>query len=173
MDASVWAALPQKRKKQFGSATQFCVQRLMRLAVDRLEAAQRQAPLSLTFEPERDPPRSARRSVTIPQTCMIDSRAATRVASVNFSDPRQHCQLQAAILLLCMAHKEFWQHVADKAQEPSWLRALVACPAPGGETVREYWTKAHAERFLASVEWDFPDEQIARGRRRLRIGTRN
>ena len=53
---------------------------------------------------------------------------------------------------------------ADAGRKPAWLKMLGPVNVTD-ETIGEYWDQAHCERYIASVDWDVPDQRrIARRR---------
>ena len=73
VDAHMWAALKQSRRRPFGSAADFCFQRLLRLMLDHLEAANETQPIAIIFGNDLENFRDRVR--TIQASFRLDSRA--------------------------------------------------------------------------------------------------
>ena len=92
--------------------------------------------------------------------------SAQGVVSTQFTDPTRCHALQAAQLLTCMVVKDLTERSAGRLNAPAWLKTQSGLPIPSGETVCEFWDKAHTDRFLAAVEWDASEQDDRPVRRR-------
>ena len=163
MDAAGWNALAANERRVFGSASNFCFLRVVRLVLDRLEAANRTAPITIVFDQTLD--RLAHRSTAVHTLFEMDSRAIDRVDSIRFSNPARHFQLQATKLLTSMTRRRLAELPGASLRLPAWLRKLDELPAAEETGVWEHWDKAFTRRHAGSIEWDMPRATSTRSRR--------
>jgi hypothetical protein len=152
VDARVYATLKPKRRQPFGTATNFCFQRVMRVVLDKLEAAHEVQPIAVILA--KEPAKFDDQASLMQSVLKRDSRAATMVTSIQFSNPNTYCQLQATHLLDCITLKDLADGYGGKIQMPEWLKALHELPPPSSKHVHEFWDAAYTDRYFASIEWD-------------------
>jgi hypothetical protein len=151
VDTRVWNSLDLKRRRIFGTAGEFCFQRLMRLVLDRLEAAEFSDTIAIVFDQDLD--ELSRRANAVKRLSLEDSRASFRVQSMQFSNAKKICHLQATNLLWWSMYKELSERSGDALRLPLWLNALSELPVDHNHGVFEFWDKAYTDRYLTSIEW--------------------
>ena len=164
VDTGAWHNIAARRKRPLGTSQEFCFYRLARLVIDRLEALKLSEPIAMVFD--REPGVISRNSRIVQHVFKIDSRAEHYVVSTQFTDPTRCHALQAAQLLTCMVVKDLTERSAGRLNAPAWLKTQSGLPIPSGETVCEFWDKAHTDRFLAAVECDASEQDDRPVRRR-------
>ena len=151
VDTNVWGSLKSKQRKVFGTASDFCFQRLMRIVFDRLEVAKELDAIVIDLDICMN--KFERRSKAVRALFNADSRASFRVGSVQFSDPNRYCHLQAAKLLTCMTKRSLAVRTGTELHMPQWLKNLPELPDPQDGIVCEYWDRAYSDKYFASIEW--------------------
>lgn len=153
VDAQVWASLKPKRRRMFGSAADFCFQRVLRVVLDRMEAVNNPEPIAIVLD--QDLASFAERSQVVRSALRLDSRASRRVGSIQFSDPGLSYQLQAAHVLGCMTRKTLAERSGGEIPLPGWLKALTELPT--ADHPCEFWDAPYMDKHFVSVEWTVPD----------------
>lgn len=162
MDTLVWRSLDQRQRRVFKSAEAFCFLRVLRLLVDRLEAASETGPLQLLLAACEDSLVAGAEALAFGYA--MDTRASARLMDVRFCDPRHCTYLQAVDFMSRRLRGQLAERRADAGGKPAWLKMLGPVNVTD-ETIGEYWDQEHCERYIASVDWDVPDQRRI-GRRR-------
>jgi hypothetical protein len=164
VDTRVWSSIGPKRRKQFGSAGDFCFQRLMRLVLDRLEAAEYADTLAIVFD--QDIGSLSRRTTAVKRLSKDDTRASYRVQTIEFSSARIASQLQAVNLLWWSAYKELNERSRDPLRSSTCLNAFSELSVTCSRLVHEFWDQAYTDRYLTSIEWHVTSEQKMKASRK-------
>ena len=162
METSVWRGLDQRKRRVFRSAEAFCFLRLLRLIVDRLEATSQTAPVQLVLATGAEGLVAG--ADLLAMAYGMDSRASDRLGDVRFCDPRKSTFSQIVELMTGRLRSELSERSGAAAREPGWLKSVGDIGAGAG-MIGEFWDAAHCARYLASVDWDVPDQRSG-GRRR-------
>ncbi len=162
MDTSVWKSMDQRRRRLFRSPEAFCFLRVLRLVADRLEAACETIPVQLVMPARTEHLVAGAEALSF--AFSMDSRASDLLGDVRFCDPRRCTYLQPLEMMLGRLQWQLAERSGDAGRRPVWSKALSAA-ASGAEMIGEYWDDAHCERYLASVDWDVPDQRTKRRRR--------
>ena len=106
VDADFWRALPADRRKAFGSAQEFCCQRILRLVIDRIDASNLNDDISLIFDQDFEFARPRLR--LLEHLYKTDPRIRGRVTQISFASSRVFYQLQAADILAWHARRHLY-----------------------------------------------------------------
>src|ERR1700730_6317379 len=111
---------------KFGSAQEFCFQRILRKIVDRLHAAQLEGEVAILFD--RDPEFAANRMNIFSSVLQHDRLANELLASITFAKPHRYPGLQCADLLAWETRKELVQRDAGYKSTKRWEQLLAQMP---------------------------------------------
>ncbi|MFM1816745.1 MAG: hypothetical protein RLZ98_3440 [Pseudomonadota bacterium] len=142
---STWNNLDSARRL-FKTAEQFCLLRLMRLVLDRIEETNEPSPLVLTFE--RDLKSFGQLVRTVSQMYELDSRATDRVQKVAFSDPRADYLFSALDLVMHLSVAGC--PTAEPPMPPTRFERHMTT---------EIWDDSFVENHWASFEWSLDQAQ--------------
>ena len=163
IDAATWRRLAASARGAIDSELDFCLQRLARMVLDRIEVASQGACVGLVIN--RDIGKLDQNSSTIMRVFKADSRAAERITTVRFTDSRRSSHLQATQLLKLIGLSDLAGRVSPRTNGDGLGIGGVLPRLPAG-TVCEFWNKAHADRHIANLEWLLPEQTTPVRRRR-------
>lgn len=164
IDSGVWQMLEHKSRQWFGTEQDFCLQKLARTVLDRVEANTSAGAVSLTFD--RDIDRLREMSNSIQKLFKTDSRAQRQIPAIKLVDPETDCHLQASRLLRHIAIKHFSHPTARDIAIPASKKMIKALPDLPESIQCEIWDKSYAQRHLASLHWLASDVRPAKASRR-------
>ncbi len=157
---STWKRCPDHVRDAYRNPADFCLLRMIRVILDRLEFADEKTLLAILLTRDLGIQSDSTAATTI--LFELDSRAAERIALVAFVDARRDAQFAATELLLQMSLRPIATTAASAPRRP---RNPVELPRLPSNVWLEIWDDAYAERHLASLEWEVPDRAANRSAR--------
>ena len=148
VEMSAW----RRQKKKYptidwGSVQQFCLERILRRAVDQMNDANIEDTISLVFD--TDPEFGANRFGIFHAVARHDQRAARRLASIIFGHPALYPGLQCADLLVWETRKELMQKREGYQSTKRWQAMFTNMPDYHLEYIAgERWDEATFEAEL-------------------------
>lgn len=133
----------------FGTVQEFCLGRIMRRIVDRLDAARLTGKVALVFD--RDPEFSANRIRLFNHYLQHDARARRLLASIMFADPTVYPGLQCADLLAWETRKDLVQKAGGFNPTNRWRAMFTKMPEYQLDYMGEFWNEGEFDRFLPQV----------------------
>lgn len=153
VDARQWAALPAPKRKQYGSAQEFVMQRVFRMIMDQVSKAGLEAYINLVFD--QDEAFSKPRLTRYFDVKKIDSLAKKRAAIISFADAKVCYSLQAADLLAYMTRARLLERANSKPESPHWKRLMTPLPGTANKYNWDGWdgpeVEAELDRALATL----------------------
>ena len=138
---------------RFGTVQEFCLQRILRRIIDRLNAAQVQDHVALLFDP--DPEFSANRVKLF--NALIAHRSQGRLlASITFANPRLYPGLQCADILAWETRKEMIQRMGGHRSTKRWIAIFTEMPDYRLDYIGELWDEPafEAAEFIEAFRRD-------------------
>jgi hypothetical protein len=154
VDVKVWKVLPKERRKRFGTAQEFAMQRILRMTIEKLMAVGIKDHVNVVFDQDEEfcSPRLMR---------YFAAREADRlfkemVPIISFADARVCYPLQAADLLAWFSRRRLSERenpeTTEKTPDSRYLRLVTP---PDGEVLHyewEFWGEKNTEKALTKVE---------------------
>jgi hypothetical protein len=153
VDVEAWKKIPKERRLKFsGSVQEFCVMRILRRIIDRLDESRDPDPISVIFD--RDFEYARPRLKLLEYVHKHDPRVGPRVASLNFSDSERFFPLQAADLLAWETRRELVTKVLGfgASSRSSWKALFSALPFQELDYEGELWDDNLFESSFTLIE---------------------
>jgi hypothetical protein len=150
VDATVWRALSPARRTQFGTAQEFCFQRILRRVIERLDNSSNRELIEVVFD--RDFEFASSRMKLLDHINKKHPEIKDRIVQISFASAAFYCQLQAADLLAWETRK-FLVNQTEGKQPTGRLRVLLeAIPDRPLNYAHEFWGQAEVDRYFREVE---------------------
>jgi len=163
LEMAAWRKLRKEHPDlDFGTAQQFCLERILRTVIDRLHAAQIDE-LALVFD--TDPEFGANRFNLFCGLLGHDERATRRLSSITFGLTPYYPGLQCADILAWETRKEMAQRLGGHASTKRWRDMFAAMPEYHLDYFGELWDDAEIERQKAAIIEIFRQRVSAASRR--------
>ena len=150
LDIAAWRVAKKRHPKHnWGSAQQFCLERILRRIVDRLHVIDDETKIALIFD--TDPEFSSNRINIFNALMGHDPRATKRLSSVTFAHPIYYPGLQCADLLVWETRKEMVQRAGGHASTKRWQALFAQMPDYRLEYIGEQWDEEEFQRASAEM----------------------
>jgi hypothetical protein len=133
----------------FETIQEFCLGRIMRRIVDRLDATQLDGKVALVFD--RDPEFSAKRIRLFNHYLQGSEQARRYLVSIMFADPNIYPGLQCADLLAWETRKDLVQKAGGFSPTKRWRAMFTQMPDYTLDYMGEFWNEGEFDRFLPQV----------------------
>jgi hypothetical protein len=135
---SAWRGMVKEhRDVDFGTVQEFCLQRILRRVVDRLNSAQAEDSVALVFD--RDPEFAANRVKLFNALLAHRAEARKLLCSITFADPWRYPGLQCADILAWETRKEMIQRLSGHQSTKRWIAMFTQMPQYHLDYIGELW----------------------------------
>jgi hypothetical protein len=160
LETAAWRKLKKENPDlDFGNVQQFCLQRILRLIIDRLHAAKIDDKIALVFD--TDPEFGANRFNIFCALMGHDERATRRLQSITFGHPAYYPGLQCADILAWETRKEMGQRLGGHRSTKRWRSMFDAMPEFHLDYMSELWDQSNFARNMTQVIESFRHEASA------------
>jgi hypothetical protein len=150
LEIAAWRRLIQRHPElHFGTAQEFCLQRILRRIIDRLTAAGLEGRATIVFD--RDPEFSNGRINLFNWIIQNDPRARNLLISITFGDMTYYPGIQCADLLAWETRKDLIQK--DSGFEPTrrWKQMFTNMPEYHLDYMGELWNDGEFDKWLPQI----------------------
>jgi Protein of unknown function (DUF3800) len=149
IDAKYWRHLSTERRKKFGDAQLFAVQRIMRIVTDRLHHSHINEPIELCFDHDIE---FSRRRLKLFDDVKKQYQSAQDFAAISFGDSERIIPLQAADLLVGETRTHLLRRAAKKDITPRYRQLMDAFAERDLAYAGEFWDEKTTEEELSKIE---------------------
>jgi hypothetical protein len=160
LETSAWRKIRKAHPDvKFGTAQEFCFQRILRRIIDRLHAAMLDGKVTLIFD--RDPEFSANRIGLFNWVLEHDPRARELLVAITFADPTYYPGIQCADLLAWETRKEQIQKAGHHQSTRRWQRLFTAMPDYHLDYMGELWDEREFDKYIPEIIEAFRSGKVA------------
>jgi hypothetical protein len=142
LETAAWRKLKQENKDlAFENTQQFCLQRILRLIMDRLQAMGNSEQIALVFD--TDPQFGANRFNIFCALIAYRNEARRRLSSITFGYPAYYPGLQCADILAWETRKDMGQRLGGHQSTKRWRAMFEAMPEYHLDYIGELWDEAN------------------------------
>ena len=147
IDANHWRII--RAKQHFGSAQDFCFQRVIRRVVERVKVANIEDTVSITFD--TDPEFAGIRCRRFSEIRKHDHDAGEYLSGISFVNPKDYVQMQAADLLAWETRKELAQKTGGYNSTSRFKDLFTALEDYELDYTSELWDQGELDNALSNL----------------------
>ncbi len=150
VDAHQWQKLPREKRKTFGSAQEFLMQRLFRMIIEGITDQGLDADINLVFD--QDEAFSKPRLTRYFGIKRLDPLAKRHATIISFADARRCPSLQAADILASLTRSRLRDRHQGKPSTDIWNRLMADADPAKRELVRNDWEGWFGDNVEAELD---------------------
>jgi hypothetical protein len=152
VDTEAWRAIKKEHPQYssfFGTAQEFCMQRIIRRIVDRLHEIAQEDQVTIVWD--RDHEFAVSRVKFYGNLIRHDPRANALISAIMFADPNRYPALQCADILAWETRKELTQKAGGHKSTRRWRELFSQMPDIQLDYMGEFYDRAELDKYVPAI----------------------